>query len=252
MVHVWNSASIPPDPRSYTPSGPAPQQVQAHMKKSLYGKTVEWPVEMTFAGASRRPQIIVDLEQEQPVTWGVQIAVNAEPSGPGQRLNMLARFEWGALGSALTADVDLLRGLSVNVTAQTLRVSIVDESVYPAAPPLTRSPFVVSGNAVPWMLPKVTAPTRTIVPPAPFVALFREIPVLARAVSVVRASAGGAADGYDLLFFTSDTVTLVGRKVVAAGDDCLHYPIPARAAFVAFGALGANVTDIQWVFDLDL
>lgn len=213
------------------------------------------------AGSQGGGQICAADESEPPKSWGVQLGIKFNPAALvfTDRMQVTARLLWGSLGGDETADVDVTQGTSIMVVGQSVRVDIIDESIYLALPTVT--PFTVTGSiAMDAFLP--SRATRTIIadqgvyaPPGTNISSANNfaIPNFSKTLRVAMSPTLLDPDTSYTVNVLDAAGSFLEQVIVPAGGNWPNdYTLPGTAAAIQTFAFGVGVQRLSYIFGLDL
>lgn len=223
------------------------------MQRKLFGQDFQFPVNSRNGDKHDVVSVLADITCVTPTVLGVQISSIINPSGTafgiGSIPGLRAELIWGVDGGNFTAVIDAMQGMSLNLVAQTLRVTLIDESIYAGGGTSSLAvPFIGTASCVFGGVPK-TQPTIRTVRPSPVGATVT-IPKFARKLNVIRFDTTLGTSNYTLLFQDANTQT-VGNLSVPAGGELQSFVLPGRATAIV-PTLGVGVTELSYIFELDL
>jgi hypothetical protein len=163
---------------------------------------------------------------------------------------------WGVLGGTFTAEIDVTNGASFNLVANSVRLSIRDDTDYTAGFPAV-SPFNVSANASPTPLIKTVPVTSTEYLMYSGTTLHGgtvQIPPFARKLSMSRAYAipPTVTNSNYMLFISDVSGNVVAHISVGDAADLEDYVLPDAAHSIGLAVTGANISSLACIFQLDL
>jgi len=223
--------------------------------RRVWGQTIHWQT-----GVAGLTNTVINVAEPvtsscgAPTTWGIQvqgIINNNAFNGKADLPSLKGVVTWGVLGGMFTAYIDVTVGTSFNLVADTVRVDIVDTTVYSGAP-ATIEPFVVTGSASPIAIPKVVPVTFTqlmdLTQPVPLV----NVPPFAKKVSVTLYKNAIANSEYAFYALDATMNNYIMTTFVGAGGELQDVQLPGNSFAVGVDAWGAAIQRMYVVFELDL
>lgn len=206
---------------------------------------LEWPI----GEPSGHTEAVIDAEFGDAHVWGLQMrgVYHSRSLHIKDRTRLRADISW----DSNTAQVDLLRGVSLNLAGKSVKVSIVDESVYAGVN--ERSPFTVTWVLIPSPVSDALPATRTLHDddPARHSAVIRP-PAFASSLSVVRYDAAAESSFFSLEFDDADIGIELGSVYVDSGQELQNYVFPREARVIQMNEVGTDVEEMTYIFNLDL